>query len=124
MMKITVSSLNEYCFIPDIMSNLKEPKERQFRIYIKKVNSTLTAGRWSKFEKDGNFEIDLKAKIKEQIVRLENAPVLNVDGKQDVPLTIDILMSDKYHELFSIQTQVLEFIGKLEREGTLETKKS
>ena len=123
-MKITVSSLNEYCFVPDIVGNLKEPKERQFRIYIKKVNSTLTAGKWSKFEKDGNFEIDLKAKIKEQIVRLENAPVLNVDGKQDVTLTIDILMSDKYHELFSVQTQVLEFIGKLEREGPLETKKS
>jgi hypothetical protein len=123
-MKIAVSSINEYCLTPDIGNNLKEPKEKQFKIFLKKINSTLMSGKWAHFEKDGEFQINLKSKIKEHIIRIENAPMLDVDGgKKQEEMTVDIMMSDKYSELFGLQNQIVEFIGKLEREGTVETKK-
>ena len=122
-MRINVNSSNTFKFYPDIEGNLSLPEDKRFTIVVKKVNQSLTSGKWTKFSEGGNVEIDMRAKVKNQIVRLENPPLLRVDNKTEKELTIDVLLGDEFSELYPIVIQLIEFMNKMEREGGIETKK-
>jgi len=126
-MKINVNSQNNYKFYPDISDNLNLSEDKRFVVIVRKVNQTLSSGKWTHYgrtENEIDMEIDLRAKVKNQIVRIENPPLLKIDGKTEKELTVDILLSDDYSELFPIVSQLIEFLNKIEREGGFETKKS
>lgn len=130
-MKITVSSVNEYEFIPDIHGNLKEPKDKQFKIIVKKVNRAFSSGKWSKVTADGEVKVNMAEKIKSQIVRIENPPKLEIKDvdkngvafTKEVEMTKSHLMNVEFVELHDLQTELFLFINKLELEGSIETKK-
>ena len=116
-MKISVSSTNEIPFTPDIYGNMDLDEKDRFTIIFRKLNSALNTGTWAKFESDGSMNIDLKSKIKSQIVRIDNPPALVTEKGKEIELTVDILLSDDFSELYEIVSQVVEAINDIEAGG-------
>jgi hypothetical protein len=115
-MIIKVSSKNEYPFYPDIQGNLDKPEKDRFAIIVCRLNNTLQSGEWAHYG-DGETKFDFAAKVKLHIVRIDNAPMLEIDGKK-IEMTPDDLTSNKYPELFPIVNDLAGFIGDLESEET------
>jgi hypothetical protein len=113
-MKI-ISAKNEYPLIPDIGDNLKLSPQEQFKIIMKKVNTSLRATEWTSFDEDGRMVLNNEFRIKQYIVRLENAEavILVIDGKER-PIEIDDIASDEIEGLFDLTTQVTDRISKLD----------
>ena len=124
-MKIAVSTKNEYPFYPDIENNLELPVKDRFAIVCRKINQAMTSGSWSNYTEDGELIIDIKSKLRQHIVRIDNAPVLNIDDGADTrEMTIDDLLGSDFPELYDIATELMKFAGKIQNEGELEVKKS
>lgn len=105
-MKIKISGKNEFKIVPDIMDNLeKEPKD-QFAVWIKKL-SQLETSTWATADKNGMISVNMRKRMEAAIIRLENPPILEIEGGKEEMLTIEILISDKYQELYELQ----EFIS-------------
>lgn len=122
-MKLTVSSKNEFTIIPDIADNLEKPSEEQFKIIFKKL-SGLSDNAWTKIDsKTQSISVELGLKYKQQIIRIENPPILSIDGEIEEELTIDIMLSDKYPELFELQSIIIKEITAIEEKKGIEAKK-
>ena len=124
-MEISVSTKNEYPFYPDIANNLELPVKDRFAIICRKINQAMTSSRWSNYTEEGELVIDVAGKLREHIVRIDNAPVLNIDDGADTrEMTIDDLFSNEFPVLYDIATELMKFAGKIQSEGELEVKKS
>ncbi|MCP3679337.1 MAG: hypothetical protein GY782_03350 [Gammaproteobacteria bacterium] len=124
-MKLSVSSTNEHYYYPDIENNLKLEEKDRFAIVVKRVNPTLSGSEWVVINDKGEVAgIDNRKRIKSQIKKLVNAPVLDIEGKER-EMTIDDLLSDSYPIFYDVVTDLNIFMGKLdEKGGEVETKKS
>jgi hypothetical protein len=123
-MKISVSSKNEFKFYPDVWGNMDLEEKERFAVVVKKISRALGVSKWTKFDTDGNIEVDLDGRIKSQIVKLINAPLLEIDGgKKSEVLTIDILYSGLYTQLDPLLSQISDYIADLEVEDDEKVKK-
>jgi hypothetical protein len=122
-MEITVSSKNEFRVVPDIMNNTDFEDKDRFAVIMRKLSS-LESGEWSSVSADNKVFFDIRKKLKKAIVRLENAPSIKIDDTEVIPLTVDIILSGKYPELYSLETFLISEMTRLESEGVLDIKKS
>ena len=113
-MEIKVSLNNEFEFIPDIENNRE--LDAPWTIVIKRVNRSLSAGQWASLTDDGQVAVSIAAKIKTHIVEMKNSPIL-VNGDMREELTVDVLLSDKYKELYDVVDQLHVFISDLESDS-------
>lgn len=121
MSKFTVSTKNEFTFPFDIDledgNNLDRPEPDQFKIVLKKINTSLNADRWSYFDKNGHYVTDIKLKLEDHFVRFENPITLyNEDNKQEFPISLKILLSDKYQALNGLVYQAVDFMNEIDAE--------
>lgn len=124
-MQIDVSGKNEFEFIPEIAGNENEPKEKQWRIVVKKVNFMIEGNKFSFKTTDGRIDYDNFKFIEKSIVKHINPPNLKIDDKKTEELTTDILLSDTYAALFPVVRALYFFLIKLVADdAALETKKS
>jgi hypothetical protein len=137
-MKIKIASKNEYLFYPDIETDLGNNKKieegKRFGIVVQKVTSPTFAQEYMDVNAlTGGITIESVVKLKLNVVRLHNPPVLNFEGDRatddkgnKIPsrdMTIKDLFDTRFPEFFPILVNLQIFIGKLENEG-IETKKS
>lgn len=122
-MKIAVSSKNEFKVIPDIADNLELPEGEQFVVVMRKL-SQLQSGEWSTVNADNEVNVDIKKKLAMAIVRLENAPTIDIDGVEQTELTKDILIDSTYPELYGLQMLLISEVYKSESDGSIDVKKS
>lgn len=120
-MKIKVSNKNEFEIIPDIGNNKELKKEEQFKIIFKKL-STLSSSQWSSVGHKNDIKVDLKEKLRLSIIRLVNPPILIIDDKE-VELTIDILLSEQYPELFDLENILITEMARIENDTKIDIKK-
>jgi hypothetical protein len=123
--KLKVNANNEYRFIPDIGDNLKLPDSDKFVVVLKRMSIALNASNWIHYKSDGSMEPDIRAKLRDHIIRFEN-PLLLDDGGKQIDLTIDILLSDKYTALDDLLGQIIDKINEISSKGRtgIEIKKS
>jgi len=115
---------NEHTFTPDICDNLKTDEKEQFKIVLKKVNTTLDANKYAEYEvvknEAGENDIQLKSinnneYFKAHIVKFINAPELEDEAGKKAELTKDTLFSNEYDNevLDELLNQVIAEINKL-----------
>ena len=121
-MEIKVGGLNEFRFVPDIVDNLEQPKEKRFVIVVKKISNVLNSQNWVSLDENGEGIIDKGKMYLANIVRFENAPFMDDNGKKTV-LTSEELTEGKYHVLYDIMDKLAIFINNLGSQGNDETKK-
>lgn len=122
-MRLTISTKNEFCYVPDIADNLKLPDGQKFKIIVRKINHAIAPVEIR--DDDGNIKpIDMKDRVRRHIVRLENPPELSIDGKLTRQMEIDDLFNEDFSSLFPIVEGLIVFIGKIRKEGGIEQKKS
>ena len=111
-MIISISNKNEFEFAPTIGGNRDVDVDSQFKIVVKKIDTTLTVSKWARITDDGTI-LDLAKKLKEHIVRIENAPTLKIDDVERA-LTVQDLLGGNISELFPIIEELSIFISTLE----------
>ena len=122
-MEIQLGSKNEFVFVPEIANNLELPENEQFKVVYRKLSNRLHGSKWSHFNKDGDFEYDYFLKLKENIIRLENAPELRFKTGQLKKMSIKDLCNPENHELFDLVEQIVKDIETTEAEGIGSKKK-
>ena len=122
-MILKVSSQNEFRFYPDISNNMELPENERFTVVLKRLNNVLNAKVWTSYTKEGGIEIDILKKYKKHIVKIENAPLLQMESGEQRELTIDDLFNEEFTELEIILNQIVDEINRLSETGSLEVKK-
>ena len=137
-MKITLQTKNEYIFYPDIDTdqgkNSELPEDKRFGVVVQKVSSPAFTQKYMNFDAlTGGVDINTFTKLKLNVMRLVNAPIIDFKGDQavdekgkEIPsrqMTVDDLFDTRFPELFPILQDLQIFTNKLEIEG-LEVKKS
>lgn len=125
-MKIQVNQVNEHRFAPDIWGNLKQAEGAQFAFFLKRTNSFLTSQRWSSMRQERGklvFESNFAEKIKLNVVRIVNPPILEIKGKEPREMTLDDILSDDFPELYDLARMLWDEIQKIEDVAEFETKK-
>lgn len=126
---------NSFEFIPDIADNLKEEPEKQFKIILTKVNQTLKASEYAKYEVNG-IDASGKPKIemtslddtkfyRDHVKRFVNAPIIENEKGETKEITPDDLFSNKYVSpvLDSLLEQIIIKIGNLRQDADEKVKK-
>ncbi len=119
-MKIKVNSVNEYEFYPLIgEENDALPQEKKFCVVLRRLSIVMHSGRWAQVDADsGQFDIDLFTRVREHIVRLENAPLLTDENENAWDMTIEDLTGDKYPALYSIVGQINAEINRMDQQAS------
>jgi len=120
-MKIKINALNEYRFYPDLGV---EQHGEKFCVVLKRLSATIHSSRWADFNADtGAVSIDMARRVAAHIVRLENAPELELPDGTARGMVAEDLTNGEYPELFNILEQVNNEINRLdELSGSYEVK--
>ena len=131
-MKLKVAEKNEYPFYPDIdfehegktINNKDFPIADRFCIITKKINTSIHYADLTRQREDGTTATDMAKRLRFSIVRLVNPFKISQPDGKEIELTVDMLLSDVYKELFPIVTEFMIFVSKLEFEDADRKKKS
>jgi len=117
MITINVLTNNEVMFVPKLWGNEKLPFQQQFKVYLRRRDQMLRFNNWIA---DGKFS--LSEKLKDCIVKFENPPMLVNEKKENIELTVEILVSEKYKGLDDLILAITERINEMQGEKVIETK--
>lgn len=124
-MIISVNSKNEFKFFPKIgAENDNRPDGEKFTVILKRMSTVLHSSGWAKINPEsGDVSIDIPARVKEHIIRLENAPKLEDENGKKWDMTMLDLTGGAYPDLYPILSQVNDEINRLDEVGGVEEKK-
>jgi len=109
---IKINTKNEYPFYPKFGANGEKENDKKFTVYLKRLNDTLHANLWADYkyhdENDVDVKIDPFRKVKAHLVRLENAPDIEIDGKQSREMKIDDIF--KYDDLSPLIEEIYMYL--------------
>lgn len=115
---IKIQTKNEHPFYPVFGANGETDDSKKFTVVLKKLNDTLHANLWADYKFHGENEIDMKIdpfkKVKAHLVKLENAPDIEVDGGESRPLTVEDIL--KFDELSPLVEEIYLFLLNIKKD--------
>jgi len=119
-MIITVNSKNEYKFYPAIGGeNDALTLDRKFCVVLRRLSPVMHSGKWANIDAEsGKVDIDITARVRVHIVRLENAPTLTDENGNAWELTIEDLTGAQYPELYPVISQINDELSRFDEQAS------
>jgi hypothetical protein len=108
MFEIKVNPKNEIVIYPDIANNLEQSENDRFAVVIAKKHKLIV--QTAAIGSDGKLDVIQFAKL--HVVRIDNAPMLNM-GKTKRALTIDDIF--KVPELETVANEIFDKVAEIQK---------